>query len=440
MVKRKFFRIALLTLVTMLFMACTAFFAACGSNGTSENSQESEISGEDEEKEIPVTSIALDKTSLTLKIGESETLTATVLPSDATDKTVTWMSAEPSVATVSGGTVTAVGCGTTTILVITENAQVATCSVTVPDPYIDFSFTLVDDGYELTSYTGTDGEVTIPAGYNGKAVTAIGRRAFYNCSGLYCVTIPASVTRIGEESFMGCESLTDVNITDLSSWCKILFASYNANPLYYAHGNLDLWLNGEPVIDLVIPDDVTSIGEYTFSHCGSLTSVTIGDSVTNIGDKAFTGCSNLTSVNITDLSSWCRILFASNSANPLYYAHNLCLNGELVTDLVFPDNVTGIEAYTFSDCENLTSVTFGDGAMNIGANAFFDCGNLTSVTFGDGATNIGEYAFSHCGSLTNVTFGKGATNIGANAFSDCSSLTSVTIPDSVTSIGEAAFS
>ena len=132
--------------------------------------------------------------------------------------------------------------------------------------------------------------VTIPEG-----VTSIGKTAFRNCSGLKSVTIGNSVTSIGEDAFDGCSGLTSVHITDLVAWCNISFYDYDANPLRYAH---HLYLNGQEIIDLVIPDGVTSIGNYAFSNCTSLKSVTIGNSVTSIGNSAFVECEGLTSVII----------------------------------------------------------------------------------------------------------------------------------------------
>ena len=136
--------------------------------------------------------------------------------------------------------------------------------------------------------------VTIP-----ESVTSIGDRAFSDCSGLTSVTIPESVTSIGVRAFDGCSGLTAVHITDIDAWCKISFLAneypsgvpLESNPLYYAH---HLYLNGEEVKELIIPNSVTSIGPNTFSECSVLASVTIPSSVTSIGDNAFYGCKDMT--------------------------------------------------------------------------------------------------------------------------------------------------
>ena len=219
----------------------------------------------------------------------------------------------------------------------------------------------------------------------GNSVTSIGDSAFEKCTGLTSITISDSVTRIGYNAFYGCTGLTSVHITDIVAWCKISFNLYGANPLSYAH---NLYLNGELVTDLVIPNSVTSIHATAFAGCTGLTSVTIGNGVTSIGDSAFSGCTGLTSVHITDIAAWCKISFgapyASGSyytANPLYYAHNLYLNGELVTELVIPDSVTSIGATAFYGCTGLTSITIPDSVTSIGYYAFAGCTGLKSITF-----------------------------------------------------------
>ena len=108
------------------------------------------------------------------------------------------------------------------------------------------------------------------------------------------VTIPNSVTSIGSFAFNGSSELTAVHITDVTKWCGITFDDLYANPLWSAH---NLYLNGEKITNLVIPNSVTSIGNYAFYGCSGLTSITIPDSVTSIGEWAFANCSGLTDAN-----------------------------------------------------------------------------------------------------------------------------------------------
>ena len=153
---------------------------------------------------------------------------------------------------------------------------------------------------------------------------------------------------------------------------------------------------------IIIGDSVTTIGEYAFSYCRSLTSVNIPNSVTTIGRAAFNGCSSLTSVTI-------------------------------------PNSVTTIERSAFSGCSSLTSVTIPNSVTTIEVNAFSGCSSLTSVNIPNNVTTIGWNTFSGCTSLTSVNIPNSVTTIERNTFYDCSSLTSVTIGNNVTKIGDEAF-
>ena len=348
----------------------------------------------------------------------------------------------------------------------TEGYTTYICSVcdnSYTEAIFTINLTVNKDNRTLVGYTGVEGEnLVIPAVFEKAKiwyrVTSIGDSAFSNCDGLtsitipnsvksigksafkYCVNltniiIPNSVTSIGNSAFYGCNKLTDVHISDLTAWCNIVF-DYSSNPLAKAQ---NLYLNGELVTELVIPNNVTSIGDYAFYGYKGLTSVTIPNSVTNIGSYAFEGCNNLTDIHISDLTAWCNMDFVNGYSNPLCYAQNLYLNGELVTELVIPNNVSSIGDYAFSSCKGLTSVTIPNSVTSIGEYAFYSCNGLKSITISDRVTSIGEYTFYLCNSLTNITIPNSVTSIGNHAFSHCSGLTSITIPNSVKSIDNYAF-
>ena len=256
----------------------------------------------------------------------------------------------------------------------------------------------------------------------GNGVTSIENRAFYNCATLTSIEIPNSVTSIGASAFEGCTYLASVTIPNSVT-------SIEDRAFYGCSG----------LTSVTIGNSVTSIGASAFEGCTFLASVSIPNSVTSISSSTFKGCTRLNEVHINDIAAWCNIDFEDIYANPMYYAHNLYLNGGIVTNLVIPDGVTEIKAYAFYGCSGLTSITIPNGVTSIGNRAFYGCSGLTSVTIGNSVTSIGYAAFYGCTSLTSITIPNSVTSIGNRAFYNCASLTSVTIGNSVTSIGENAF-
>ena len=234
-------------------------------------------------------------------------------------------------------------------------------------------------------------------------LTTIGNYAFYNCSDLTDVTIPESVTTIGRNAFESCRSLTNVYITDLDAWCRIDFANDSATPMSHAQ---NIWLNGQKIISVTVPGGITEVKAYTFCGFKNLIQVTIPESITTIGDSAFYNCNSLTNV-----------IFAANS------------------------QLTAIGQDAFERCWKLTDITIPESVISIGKSAFDDCRKLTSVTFAENSqlTTIGEDAFSECRNLTGINFPEGITSIGDRAFQSCSRLTSIEIPEGMTVIQPQTF-
>ncbi len=315
-------------------------------------------------------------------------------------------------------------------------------SVTIPN-----SVTSIGE----VAFSGCSGLTSVTI---GNSVTSIGDYVFSGCSGLTSVTIGNSVTSIGDGAFYYCSSLTSINVASGNThYSSIDGVLYN-----YVQDTLMQCPCAKTSI--TIPNSVTSIGEHAFENCSGLTSVTIGNSVTSIGDYVFSGCSGLTSVTIgnsvTSIGDgafyYCSSLTSINVASG--NTHYSSIDGVLYnyvqdtlmqcpcakTSITIPNSVTSIGEAAFENCSGLTSVTIPNSVTSIGGSAFWCCSGLTSVTIGNSVTSIGDYAFSYCSGLTSVTIGNSVTSIGGGAFEDCSGLTSVTIPNSVTSIGRSAFS
>ncbi len=190
---------------------------------------------------------------------------------------------------------------------------------------------------------------------------------------------------------------------------------------------------------ITIPNTVTHIGCRAFDSCTGLTSIAIPSSVTVMDEYAFKNCTGLTGVYIEDLASWCAIYFDSDISNPVTFAGNLYLNGELVVNLVIPDGINLTKDGTFYGCTSLESVVLPDSVTELGYYAFAECPNLTSVSLPNSLTIIGHNAFRKCTGLTNITLPDSLTYIDSSAFYGCTGLKDITIPGSVTNIIGYAF-
>ena len=194
------------------------------------------------------------------------------------------------------------------------------------------------------------------------SVTDIGGGAFQGCMYLSSIEIPSSVARIGSDAFNFCPSLTSVYITDIAAWCGIDFESPSANPLTTTHR---LYLNNEEITDLTIPNSVTAIGNYAFYDFTNLSNVTIPNSVTCIGDYAFYGCIGLTNINIpnsvTSIGDYafCDCIGLTNivNGNSIVSIGKYSFKGcSGITNVVIPNSVETIDQCAFWECNSLTDI------------------------------------------------------------------------------------
>ncbi len=239
-------------------------------------------------------------------------------------------------------------------------------------------------------------------------VTEIGARAFEGRETLTGMTIPSTVTSIGDFAFAGCTSLGAPNTP---SGADITEPTKGPNR------------SGETTF--VIPAGVTSIGAHAFENCTSLTSIIIPDSVTSIGDGAFEGCTNLTDINIPDTVT--------------EMGENVFNGCTSITSVTIPYGVTSIDDHAFAGCSNLISIDIPETVTSIGKHAFDDCENLVNITIPAGVTKIEDFAFAACMSLPSINIPDGVKSIGKSAFESCFKLANVTLPSSVEYIDTWAF-
>lgn len=313
-------------------------------------------------------------------------------------------------------------------------------------------YTLNKDGesYSVTGHGSAAGDITIPAYYEGKPVTAIGETAFLAQQDLTGITLPDTITRIESMAFCDCSNLTSVTLS------KGL-----------THIGVSAFAACEKLKEISLPNTVKVIESVAFQRCSKLTSLVIPKSVESIGGSAFLGCS---SARIT-----------VESGNPTYHSAGNCLI-ETATktllwgrwDSVIPadGSVTVITSMAFYGCWELTNIVIPNGVTYIGAEAFAGC-DLLSITIPKTVTIIDSAAFAGNHSLAEIKVEKGnetyhsegnclietatktlvlgceksvipddgsVTTIGRNAFANNISVKTIVIPDKVTSIKNSAFS
>ena len=263
--------------------------------------------------------------------------------------------------------------------------------------------------------------------------------AFFNCRSLTNIIIPKSVTAIGNDVFWDCRSLSNIvipksviclNGNPFSGWegkleCLSPNFIYEDEVLFNKDKSKIVSFRNRKIESYIIPDSVTDIGDYAFSH-SSLSNIVIPDSVTDIGDYAFSDCSSLTKIvipnSVTDIGD---------------YAFWECSS---LTNIVIPDSVTDIGNSAFEYCSSLSNIVIPNSVTDIGDGAFAYCSFLSNIVIPDSVTDIGSSAFLGCSSLVKIVIPDSVTDIGVFAFEYCSSLSKIVIPDSVTDIGKGAFS
>ncbi len=385
--------------------------------------------------DIEVEDITLDKTELSIDIGSSETLVATITPGDATDQTITWVSSDTSVATVSNGVVTALGNGTATITATTANGKSASCTVTAQMPIISVSGVVLDkqniDIYVNEKATLLSVVSPSNAAYKGvvwsssdsAVVTVNGGEIF----GINPGTATVSVTTNDGGFVASCEvtvkrgSIIYTLAADSSSYVVTGYSGYDREiEIPYIYGGLR----------------VVEIGKDAFRGAKTLESVIIPNSVVKIGDCAFYGCSLLKEVLIPD------------SVNYIgEYAFGYC---DALSELTVMGQLSSIGSYAFCECVNLEKIYYNSSTTTCTANnkdIFYNAGvngNGITLTLSKGAV-VPEGLFepidkSNAPKLTSIIAEQGALSVGYFAEKNyLPYLSSITLPDTVADINYGIF-
>jgi len=369
------------------------------------------------------------------------------------------------------------------------------------------AFWWVNNG-NITSITLPDSVTTIEAGAFAqckslttltlsKNLISIGEGAFYGCSKIKNVQLPYGLERIENEAFDECPSITDMPIPDTVNYIGLSAVNTGSKTEeFVVLGDGILYkYNGEGG-DVVIPNNVKTIGKYAFSYspasyditnvtvpgsvkeilegafheCTNLTRVTLAEGIKKISPMAFSYCANLTEINIPQsLEDTSLVSFRSKvqlgrefddfdiRENGILYEYKgtdthvvvpeevkiigdaAFANNRTLRSVVIPDSVTSVGSYAFSRCYSLSQVQLPKGLSQIERNTFFSCISLSRIIIPDTVTSIGKSAFWSCTSLAEITIPERVTRIEGFAFFNNLSLKELEIPKSVTYIGENAF-
>ena len=284
---------------------------------------------------------------------------------------------------------------------------------------------------------GCDGAVVVPDG-----VTDIGDGSF-DSSLLTSISIPESVTRIGQTAFYGTTRLTSISLP--SSVTTIGDRAFsNASSLASITLPVGLTAIGTSAFEvtaltsITIPEGVTSLPSFVFSNSRALTSVSIPSSLTSIDKNSFDGASALTSITVASNNQSYRsidgVLFSKDAEVLLDYPL-----GKSATSYNIPEGVTSIGDGAFDYVTALTSINIPNGVTSIGDSAFAAASSLTSITIPSSVTSIGDYSFSGATSLTSITIPSSVTEIGYAAFEEASGLADIYFLGNAPFVDEDAF-
>lgn len=286
-------------------------------------------------------------------------------------------------------------------------------SVTFPEGVIRIGSNAFCDCYSLNT------PLVLP-----NSLTTIEESAFDDCYALPEVYFGDNIASIGNYAFDHCP-LTKVHITDLAKWCGVEFRTNQISTAGH------LYIDGEEIVDLVIPDGVEVVNNYAFNSFVGFQSVTIPPSVTTLGSYVFSGCNNIK--HLIWNSRHCNF----NGSLPTQNITQVTLGDEVemlpprflkgaaIRTLTLPQSLRVIGESAFEECKSLAEILFNDSLQTIRNKAFMSCDRLKSVVLPDAVTTVQEKAFAYCDQLQTFTIGKGMQSFHGGAYEGCPRLTHV---------------
>lgn len=263
----------------------------------------------------------------------------------------------------------------------------------------------------------------------GDGVTSIRESTFEGCSALEVIYIGKNIKTFCEDAFYDCENMREIHISDINAWLNVNIESEAASPAYKGG---ELYVNGSPLTELVIPETITSIPQYAFRYCTSLYSITLHKNITSIGKGAFHGCWRLAEViNGSSLSLSKGSEDYGLVANYAIDIRTGTSNVDIQNDFVFYTSTNGkiyLLDYLGSSTAIILPEDYNGKFYDISKYAFFREAKYTNIVIPEGVTSIGYAAFYHCTGLVNITIPSTVTSVGSEAFTGCSNIKIANIP------------
>lgn len=460
------------------------------SNGDSNSGSGSTDTGDN--TEIDIENISFVIPAYTMFANYKVKIPIEYSPANATNTRVNICSMDTKIATIGDDfSIVPVAPGTVTIRITAESGVYSDCEINI----LPFNAQLVDDRYHIINYIGNKSAVTIPESVWGIPVTKVLDNAFKNDS-ITSISIPNSVTTIGENAFYGCAKLSEVTIpSNVKKINKGVFAGcIELENINIPKGVTDIgpsaFYGCENLTNIVIPNSVTTIGADAFYGCSKLSEIAIPESVENIGNRAFSKCKSVKILkyyskktldnsfglfddssismiyigkfvkikneylfdDLDDLqeiivdkdnqnyfSDGCGVLFDKSQSTLISYP-----SGNKRQNYVMPSSVKNIKCNAFENSKYIESITLSDNLTEIGERAFYNCSNIKEITIPNKVSNIGYYSFANCPRL--AVFNFNATNClymgsfeSGTIFGGSTSLSTVNIGNNVESIPDFAF-